>query len=363
MAGFGVMLVHFVHVASKQGRFVAAGAGADFDYATSAIRVLAADGHVEQFVPNLLALFAERRQFGFGQLAEVRVFAGEHFLRLGDLLVELLEAAILGHQLGQRTMLARHEGHTAGACLHRRVHELPLEFLEAGQFFFQHLAHMHIQPIPRTAAFLGNKSRCAAGGCPAFAGGPSIWQAAGSRARAPGYAGLRIPLVAIVGGELISRDHPRSESPAAGETKGRPTKEGRPGKLRFGLGFGDSLLATVEAGIARAGELVLEFFDPSGGVDELQLAGVKGVANIANIDLQLRPRAAGGEGVAATAFDRGNEILGVNVLFHGWGDPLGPGGRRVTPWGAAVLRSGLAKGAAEAPRCKPRFSLVAKLKN
>ena len=64
---------------------------------------------------------------------------------------------------------------------------------------------------------------------------------------------------------------------------------------RFGLGLGGALLAALQAGIAGAGELVLELLDAAGRVDELQLARVERMASVANIDLQLRLRAAGDE--------------------------------------------------------------------
>ena len=109
--GFGVVLVHVVQVAGEQRGLVAAGAGADFHHDPRALGVLAADGHVQQLVPDRLALAPQRGQLGLGQLAHLGVLAGDHFLGFGDLLVELLEAAILRGQLGQRAMLARGGGH------------------------------------------------------------------------------------------------------------------------------------------------------------------------------------------------------------------------------------------------------------
>jgi len=41
----------------------------------------------------------------------------------------------------------------------------------------------------------------------------------------------------------------------------------------------------LQARVAASGELRLEFLDPSSRVNELQLAGVEGMASIANIDL------------------------------------------------------------------------------
>ena len=67
----GVVLVHFVQIAGKQGRFFAAGAGADFQHAAGAVGVLAADGHVQQIVPERFALVLEPRQLGCGQFAQI----------------------------------------------------------------------------------------------------------------------------------------------------------------------------------------------------------------------------------------------------------------------------------------------------
>ena len=82
----------------------------------------------------------ELGQFGLGQLAHLGIVAGGHFGRFGDLLVELLEAAILGGQLGQRAVLARDGRHLRRIGLHRRIEHLPFQLLEAAEFFFQHFA-------------------------------------------------------------------------------------------------------------------------------------------------------------------------------------------------------------------------------
>ncbi len=55
-AVLGVVLVHVVEVAGEQGRFLAAGAGADLHHAAAAIGVLAADGQVQKLVPEPFAL-------------------------------------------------------------------------------------------------------------------------------------------------------------------------------------------------------------------------------------------------------------------------------------------------------------------
>ncbi len=76
------------------------------------------------------------------------------------------------------------------------------------------------------------------------------------------------------------------------------------------------LLALLEARIAGARKLVLEFLDASGGVNELQLARVKRMAHVANIDLQFFPRAARGKGVATATVDTSFVILGMDFSLH-----------------------------------------------
>src|SRR5262249_55553203 len=76
------------------------------------------------------------------------------------------------------------------------------------------------------------------------------------------------------------------------------------------------LLAALKAGITSRGELVLELLDAASRIDELQFAGVEGVANIADIDLQLLASAAGRELIAAAAGDLGFEIFGMDAVFH-----------------------------------------------
>ena len=77
-----------------------------------------------------------------------------------------------------------------------------------------------------------------------------------------------------------------------------------------------SRLLVREACIGTSSELVLEFFNPACGVDELEFARVERMANVANVDLQLFPRAAGSKAVATTAGHLGFEIVWVNAVFH-----------------------------------------------
>ena len=71
-----------------------------------------------------------------------------------------------------------------------------------------------------------------------------------------------------------------------------------------------------EACVGTSSEFVLELFDPACGVDELEFARVERMANVANVDLQLFPRAAGSKAVATTAGHLGFEIVWVNAVFH-----------------------------------------------
>jgi hypothetical protein len=77
------------------------------------------------------------------------------------------------------------------------------------------------------------------------------------------------------------------------------------------------LLALAQTGISSGREFVLELFDTTGRVDELQLAGVEGMASVADINLQFFAYAARDKRVAATAGNFGLMILGMDVCFHG----------------------------------------------
>lgn len=81
--------------------------------------------------------------------------------------------------------------------------------------------------------------------------------------------------------------------------------------------FWSKLLGGLEAGVGSSSELVLELFDPTCGVDEFELAGVKRVANVANVDLELLAGTPGREAIAATAGDLGFEVFWVDAVFHG----------------------------------------------
>ena len=89
-------------------------------------------------------------------------------------------------------------------------------------------------------------------------------------------------------------------------------------KLSFGRSLGGLLFGgLLQAGIGAGGKLGLEFLDPSSGIDILQAAGIERMARAANIDTQLRTRAARREFVTAGAMDRSFHILRMNAFFHG----------------------------------------------
>ena len=77
------------------------------------------------------------------------------------------------------------------------------------------------------------------------------------------------------------------------------------------------LLAAFDARVAGGGELVLELLDAAGRIDELQFARVEGMANAADVDLQLLAGAARGELIAAAAGDAGDVVFGMDAVFHG----------------------------------------------
>ena len=79
--------------------------------------------------------------------------------------------------------------------------------------------------------------------------------------------------------------------------------------------FGGWLLRT-ETGVSTSSEFGLELFDASRSVDELQFAGVKRVANIANVDAKLFANAASLKGISATAGYFGFTVIGMDIVFH-----------------------------------------------
>jgi len=75
----------------------------------------------------------------------------------------------------------------------------------------------------------------------------------------------------------------------------------------------------LQACVGSGSKLLLELVDSTRRVNELQLSGVKRMAFAANVDLQLRPNAAGFERRAATAGHGRGLVFRVNSVFHfGW---------------------------------------------
>ena len=77
-----------------------------------------------------------------------------------------------------------------------------------------------------------------------------------------------------------------------------------------------SRLLRRETRISPSSKLVLELLNPARRVDELQLARVKRMANITNVDLQLFTRASSRKTVTATAGYFGLEVIWMNAVFH-----------------------------------------------
>jgi hypothetical protein len=80
--------------------------------------------------------------------------------------------------------------------------------------------------------------------------------------------------------------------------------------------FRRSFLGGLEAGISTSSELVLELFDPTSGVNELELSGVERMADVANVDLELFAGAACSKTISATASHLGFEVFWVDAIFH-----------------------------------------------
>src|SRR5207253_5482406 len=73
-----------------------------------------------------------------------------------------------------------------------------------------------------------------------------------------------------------------------------------------------SLLETI-----RPAELLAEPLHAAGGVDELLLAREKRMASRADVDVDLRGRAASDEGIPARAVHVAGHVFGMNFGFHG----------------------------------------------
>lgn len=72
-----------------------------------------------------------------------------------------------------------------------------------------------------------------------------------------------------------------------------------------------------ETAVGPGGKFLLKLINPSGCVHILELACVKRMTLIANVDLQLRSDAAGREGVTATAGYGCVLVIRMDAVFHG----------------------------------------------
>jgi hypothetical protein len=77
------------------------------------------------------------------------------------------------------------------------------------------------------------------------------------------------------------------------------------------------LFLGLQTGIAAGRKLGLKFLDSSSRIDVAQLARVKRVADVADIDLQFLPRAPRLERITTAAANRGFVIGRVDALLHG----------------------------------------------
>ena len=80
------------------------------------------------------------------------------------------------------------------------------------------------------------------------------------------------------------------------------------------------LFWVLQTGVGSSSKFVLELFDPASGVNELQLARVERMADIANVDSQLFANAFGNETIAATASNLRFDVVGVDLFFHDFGN-------------------------------------------
>src|SRR4051812_10751946 len=86
-------------------------------------------------------------------------------------------------------------------------------------------------------------------------------------------------------------------------------------QLAFDLGGFGSLVFDLVLPIGPA-VLLLEFLDTSGGINELHLAGVEGMAGRTNFDVKFGHSAAGLESIAATARDSRFDVIGMDIRLH-----------------------------------------------
>ena len=91
-------------------------------------------------------------------------------------------------------------------------------------------------------------------------------------------------------------------------------------------------LLGTETCVSTSSEFVLELFNASGGVNELQFAGVKRMANVTNINAKFFSNASSLEGVSATAGYFGFNVIGMDIAFHDVLDTFACVERRNVEW-------------------------------
>ena len=80
--------------------------------------------------------------------------------------------------------------------------------------------------------------------------------------------------------------------------------------------LGSRLLRILKTSISTSSELVLELLDPTGSVNEFQLACVERMANITNVHSKLLAGAASYETVPASAGNLCFDVFWMNAIFH-----------------------------------------------
>ena len=192
-----------------------------------------------------------------------------HLLGLGDLRVELLEAAVLGGQLGQRAVLAGH-GRTAGAESASTSGSTSCRSSSSKRRSFSSSRSHHAS----------DEAQPCTGNCPSSRG---ECHENGTVPDQPTMLGM-VPVVPAGKGtgEFFGRKgRKRSSRPA--RTRLRASVIPRPRPALCGL-----LLDRGQAAVPGAGELLLELLDPTGRIHVLQLASIERMASV-----QYRPSSPG----------------------------------------------------------------------
>ena len=88
----------------------------------------------------------------------------------------------------------------------------------------------------------------------------------------------------------------------------------------------------TETCVSTSSEFVLELFNASRSVNELEFARVKRMANITNVNSKLFSDASRLKGIATTAGNFGLLIIGMNAVFHDGFDTFACVERRNVDW-------------------------------